>query len=191
VKEPAARSRIFLAVFPPPEVQTAAYSVIESLREANDGISWVKRENLHYTLHFIGEVGDDGARRVSDAADEAASKHAAFDAELGSAGAFPNARRPRVLWIGLSTGGPELEAVARDLDAALARRGFSKPDHPFRAHLTIGRVRDAREDWTARLAGAAPGLAARFRVERVAVVRSQLSPKGSIYTVRSEGLLRA
>jgi len=186
-----ANLRIFLAVFPPEEVQSAAYRVIESLRAPNDGVSWVKRENLHYTMRFIGDVGEDGARRVAEAADEAAAKHAAFDAELGGAGAFPNARRPRVVWIGMARGGPELEAVARDLDASLARRGFGKPDHPFRAHLTIGRVRDAREDWTPRLAGAAADGAKTFRIAKISVVRSQLSPKGSIYTVRAEGVLRS
>lgn len=186
-----ARLRIFVAVFPPTSVQSAAYALGDALRRPGDGVSWVKRDNLHYTMRFIGDVGEDGARRVGEAADEAASDARAFEAVLGTLGAFPNARRARVLWLGLARGGPELETLARGLDAALARRGFDRADQAFSAHLTIGRVREPREDWTERLAAApmADAAAGRFAVDRLSVVESQLSPKGSIYTVRHEARL--
>src|SRR5262245_22531645 len=67
--------RIFLAVFPPPEVQQAAYALAESLRATSHGVSWVKAENLHYTLRFMGEVGADGVRRIAEAVAEASAVH--------------------------------------------------------------------------------------------------------------------
>jgi len=186
----AVRLRLFLAAFPPRAVREAAFALGEALRRPGDRVSWVKPDNLHYTLRFIGEAGVDGARRIEEAAREAAHAHAAFDATLGGLGAFPQPRRASVLWVGLARGGPELEAVARDLEAACAKRGFERADHPFRAHLTLGRVRESREDWTERLASVTlPAPPPSFRVDRIAVVRSQLSPKGSTYTVRAEGLL--
>jgi len=183
--------RIFLAVFPPPGVQTAVHAAAERLRRPDDAVSWVKRDNLHYTLRFLGELGEDGARRVKEAADEAARSGAAFEGVIGALGAFPNARRARVLWAGMTTGAEPLLALARALDAALARRGFDRPDHPFSAHLTIGRVRDPRADWTERLAGVAVDAAARFTVDRLCVVESKLSPRGSTYTVLHEARLAA
>ena len=63
--------RVFLAVFPPRSAQTLAARVTDALRRPGDGVSWVKPDNLHYTLRFIGEVGDDGARRVAEAAPQA------------------------------------------------------------------------------------------------------------------------
>ena len=180
--------RLFLAVFPPPEVQRAACAAIETLRRPGDGVSWVKRENLHYTLRFLGEVGEDGARRAAEAAVEAAAKSRGFEAALGGLGAFPNARRARVIWVGMSEGAEALLTLARDLDQALARRGFGKPDKPFSAHLTIGRVRAPGPDWTPVLA-ATPGVPGRFPVDRLCVVESQLNPRGSIYTVRTEARL--
>ncbi len=187
----ADRLRLFLAVFPPAEVRRAAHAAGERLRAPGDGVSWVRPDNLHYTLRFIGDVGEDGARRVAEAAAEAAASHAPFEAELGGPGAFPNAKRPRAIWLGLASGGPQLEALARDLEAALRRRGFDKADKPFSAHLTLGRVRDPRGDWTERLAALpVPDPRPRFRVDRLLVVQSQLNPKGSIYTVRSEAMLR-
>ncbi len=174
--------RLFVAVFPPSATQQAAARTIDRLRRPDDRVSWVKTENLHYTLRFLGEVGEDGARRVADAARKAASGVAPFEAALGSLGAFPDPRRARVLWAGLERGGPELEALSRALDQGLA--SFGRPDRQFSAHLTIGRIREPGPDWTGRLQDARiEGEARRFRVETLSVVQSQLNPKGSIYTI--------
>lgn len=183
--------RVFVAVFPPGAVRRAAAALIDGLRRPNDGVSWVKEDNLHYTLRFIGEVGDDGARRVADGARDAAARHAAFDAALGGVGAFPNPRRVRVLWLGMTRGGEALEALAKSLEQSLARRGWAPEGRGFTAHLTIGRVREPREDWTESLAAAClpDGAATGFRVDRLAVVESRLHPKGSIYTVRESAAL--
>jgi len=180
--------RLFVAVFPPALVQRAAAGVIDGLRRDGDGVSWVKPDNLHYTMRFLGEVGESGARRVADAADRAVRGREAFDAELGAPGAFPNARRARVLWLGMSRGERPLVELARALETELARLGFEREGRPFSPHLTIGRVRDLGHDWSEALAAAAPA-AAPFRVDRLAVVESQLNPKGSIYTIRHEANL--
>ena len=141
-------------------------------------------------MRFIGEVGDDGARRIDQAARDAAARHAVFDATLGTLGAFPDARRARVIWLGMTHGGEALVELARDLEAELRKRGFDRADHPFSAHLTLGRPRDFGQDWTDRLASAPiPAPAPAFRVDRVCVVESKLSPKGSTYNVRSEAAL--
>jgi 2'-5' RNA ligase len=181
--------RIFLAVFPPADVQGTVHAAAEALKRPGDGVSWVKRENLHYTLRFMGELGADGARRVKEAADDAARTGAAFEAALGALGAFPNARRARVLWAGMTDGAERLTALARALESALARKGFEAADHPFSAHLTIGRVREPRADWTERLAVARVEPPARFTVDRLRVVESRPSPRGSTYTVVHEAPL--
>lgn len=183
--------RLFLGVFPPAEVQEGAYGATESLRRPGDGVSWVKRENLHYTMRFLGEVGEDGARRATAAAAEAAAQHGAFEAELGGLGAFPSPRHPRVIWIGLARGAEPLEALARSLERSLEARGFEREKRPFKAHLTLGRVRDPRADWSDRLAATAPAAAPPFRVATIQLVESKLSPKGSTYTVRAESVLMA
>jgi 2'-5' RNA ligase len=190
--------RIFVALFVPDAVRDAVVGAMDALRSPGDGVSWVKPENLHYTLRFLGELGEDGTRRVGEAVEEAARARAPFDLALGRLGCFPHKGPPRVLWVGASQGAEALEAYARDLEQGLRGRGFDHADHPFRAHLTIGRVRDARggparapsRDWRAAL-GAVALQTPTFRVERIAVVQSQLSPKGSIYTVlRQAGLGR-
>jgi 2'-5' RNA ligase len=187
--------RLFLAVFPPAEVQRAAFGLIEALRRPGDGVSWVKLENLHYTMRFLGEVGEDGARRAAEAAVEAAAKSRTFTAAPGGLGAFPDARRARVIWLGMSAGAEPLVALARELERTLDCRGFAPEGRRFTAHLTLGRVRPGRSgpaavDWAARLAevgAAAPP--APFTVDRISVIESRLDPRGSIYTVRAEAPL--
>jgi 2'-5' RNA ligase len=186
--------RIFLAVFPSPAAQGMASEVIERLRRPDDGVSWVKRENLHYTLRFLGDLGGDGARRAAEAAVEGAAAHPAFEARLGGLGAFPTAGRARVLWLGLREGAEALASLAGSVEQALRRKGFGRAERPFAPHLTIGRVRDPRRDWGEALERASGALATGeaaggFRVDRVLVVHSRLSPRGSIYTVRHEARL--
>ncbi len=178
--------RCFLAVFPPPAAQAVAARAIDSLRRPGDGVSWVKPDNLHYTLRFLGEVGHDGARRAAEAAMEAAAGLAAFDVTLGGPGAFPRAKGARVLWLGLEHGAEPFVALARRLETSLARRGFAPEGRGFEAHLTLGRVREPGRDWSAPLAAAgtpAGDPAARVTVDAIACVESTLSPRGSIYRV--------
>ena len=171
-------------------MQRAVHAAADALKRPGDSVSWVKRENLHYTLRFMGELGEDGLGRVKQAAEDAGRAGPAFAAALGALGAFPNPRRARVLWAGMSEGGELLTGIARALDAALTRRGFDRADHPFSPHLTIGRVRDPHADWSERLAAVhVEPAASRFTVDRVCVVESRLSPRGSTYVVVHEAAL--
>ncbi len=181
--------RLFLAVFPPPEVQQQVWEAASPLRARDVPVSWTRADNLHYTLHFLGELGEDGARRAGEAAREAVTGHGAYELALGGFGAFPSPQRARVLWIGASRGGEALEALSGSLEQALRHQGFPRADRPFKAHLTIGRPRVPGEDWSAALGAVDQGAIAAFRVERLVLVRSQLSPKGSIYSPMIEALL--
>ena len=96
--------RLFIAVFPPPDVQNAAYRAADPLRPGHDAVAWVKKENLHYTMRFLGEVDDAGATNAAAAMREAAASRPKFAAALGGFGAFPSAKRARVLWIGMLQG---------------------------------------------------------------------------------------
>jgi len=181
--------RIFLAVFPSPEAQRAAFATIERLRRPNDGIAWVKRDNLHYTLRFLGELDESGVTRATQAAREAASGVPAFEARLGAPGAFPSPRRARVLWLGLAHGAEALVALAARLERSLMARGFEAAGRPFSAHLTIGRVKGGDADWSATLAAPVAESGPAFAVDRLCVVQSTLARGGSIYAVRAEAPL--
>ena len=175
--------RTFIGVFPPPALQQAIAERIDAVRRPGDGISWVKRDNLHFTLRFLGELTPARVERVARAAAAAVAGAPAFEASIGAAGAFPDFRRPQVLFFHVENGSAALETLARSADEALLREGFGSADKPFRAHLTVGRVRDrggaASRDAVERLR--AERLALSFTVRALLVVHSRLDPGGSIY----------
>ena len=180
--------RLFVAVFPPPDVQSAAYRAADPLRPGHDAVAWVRKENLHYTMRFLGEVDEAGAANAAAAMHEAAASRPRFAAVLGGFGAFPSAKRARVLWIAMLQGAEPMRLLASTLDEALVRHGFEAADDSFEPHLTVGRVR-APGDWTARLLDA-PTVEARFQVDRMRLVSSVLSPGGSRYETVAEAMLR-
>lgn len=182
--------RLFFAVFPPPEAQAIAARATDALRATRGGnsVSWVRRDNLHFTMRFLGEQDDAGFAAAQAAARDAVKSQAAFTLALGGLGAFPNAKRARVLWAGLTSGEAAIRKLSRALEAALAKHGFAPSDHDFEPHLTIGRVRTPA-DWSERLAKT-PSPEATFRVEKLLLVQSALAPGGSRYDVMSEARLK-
>lgn len=175
--------RLFLAVFPPPELQRAAAEVAGRWRAQGARAAWVRTGNLHLTLRFLGDCDAAAEAAVLAAMREAAAVCAPFAAGLAAPGAFPSPQHARVAWLGIDPGGEALTALAAALERALGRRGWPPAAPPFTPHLTLARPRE-REDWSARLAaGVAP--AARWRVERVVLMASTLAPGGARYRERA------
>jgi len=159
-------------------------------------ISWTKPGNWHVTLKFLGEV--DVSRLPELSAALAGVVFAPFALELGLAGQFEQAGRPpksgpKALWAGLGLGAEEAARLARQVDQALAGCGFKPENRPFRAHVTLGRVKDAAagEEWgvvAEELGRESFGAA---RVERLVLWRSILGPQGPKYAALFEFPARA
>lgn len=145
----------------------------------------VKPENLHVTLAFLGWTPDERLDEVTGAAREAAAGVARFELVFEGAGRFPPRGRPRVLWIGIADGGPNVLQLATGVAAGLRRRGLRFDDRPLAPHLTLARVPDdASGAETKTIAAALESLIAprlQFMVDEIAVVQSVLSPKGPRY----------
>lgn len=177
--------RLFVAVNLPPPVRERVWAAAAPLRAAIPaGVSWVREEALHVTLHFLGEqpdsVADDLVMRLAPALAGRTRPHL----ELNAVGAFPNLRRPRVLWLG----GPANSALAElyhDVQRVCASLGFVAEERPFRLHVTLGRVRQGARMDPELLARAASEveLHAEFTAATVDVMESQLGPGGSRYRV--------
>ena len=171
--------RSFLAVDLAPHARAQAAQVMAQLRQgAPEGVRWVPEENLHLTLKFLGDVEPDRIPKLIAASTAKLERVGGFEVMLGGLGVFPNARRARVVWLGVQAGGPELARLARKLDAAAARIGVERERRPFRTHLTLGRLRQP-----APLAlSAVPCPDAKpFFVEEVVLYESRLSPTGARY----------
>lgn len=182
--------RLFLAIPAPEAIRTLAVRAVAELRGAGE-VRWVQPDLLHLTLKFLGEVPEERRQEIEAAAAETANKFSALVVECGGVGAFPNLRKPRTVWLGLSGQGEAvLAALAQDLETSLAARGFPREERPFRGHLTLGRVNGPKG-----LADLGRGLerlaaAEQDRVEwpvgSFQLVKSDLRPAGPIYTPLAE-----
>ena len=177
--------RLFLAINVPATVRDAIFRDAEPLRAAATAVKWVAAPSLHVTLKFLGEQDEALVPDLRRAMSDAVTTHAPFDVETTEFGAFPNFHRPRVVWLGM-TGESRFRAIAGAIDGALAPLGIASETRPFRAHLTLGRVRaEIRPAEAAALGRAALVRPPRraFPVRTVDLMESELGPGGSTYTV--------
>jgi 2'-5' RNA ligase len=144
----------------------------------------VSTSNYHLTLKFLGGIEESRAADIGAALTAAVAGLPAVDLALRGLGAFPSPARPRVIWAGVDAGGPSLAALAGAVDAGLAALGVPREARGFSAHVTLGRVREPRRDpaLAAALARAAGVELGSSRVDRVVLMRSELSPRGARYS---------
>jgi 2'-5' RNA ligase len=180
--------RLFVAAELDEAVRGRAAAVAARLREADEAtgrrcVSWVTPENLHFTLQFIGEVEASMAQRIVGQLAPPFDLPA-FHITIAGAGAFPPSGPPRVVWLGVADGGAALSATARAVNQRLDALGLARDNRPFRAHLTLGRVKGPTGPrFREALAAARDVAVGSCTVDRVTLFESHLSPRGSTYAV--------
>ena len=176
--------RVFIAVALDAPLREAIADLERRLEDAGARLRWVKPENLHFTLRFLGHISDAELNRVRTATREASRGVAAFKISLAGVGAFPTARRPQVVWVGIGGGADTLRELAARLDDTLARQRFPKEPRGFHPHLTLARVKEPRLQGDIGPAlGQFEGLeVGEQEVRSLLVMESLLRPQGAIYT---------
>jgi RNA 2',3'-cyclic 3'-phosphodiesterase len=175
--------RLFVALELPDSWRLALTAWQSQLRAVSPEGSWVKPENFHLTLQFLGSTPEEQLAAVSEAVKLAAGSCAPFALNLRGAGAFPQARRARVLWVGLQAE-PELQRLAEKLGEQLAAIGYPPEKRLFAPHLTLGRRKQPRPDAPLQRALAElQGIVAAepYRATEVSLMSSQLKPTGAVY----------
>jgi 2'-5' RNA ligase len=183
-----ATRRLFVALEPTDAVRRRIRAARAELRRAagraEAEVRWVDPGNVHLTLQFLGAVPEKRVAEVAGAMAEAArSVPGPLSLEVRGAGGFPNARRPRVIWLGVAGDLPALRALAAELGRRLAPLGFPPEERPFTAHLTLGRAREGRGNpgIAGALAGAREEEGTAWRAAELVLFESHLSPKGARY----------
>lgn len=180
--------RAFIAVEIPAGIHQAIEKKIAPIQAALNAslVRWVPAENVHLTLKFMGDVSPANLEMLEQMLNVEVSHHQAFELGFGGLGAFPNPKRPRVIWIGIQAPA-ELGALQHGIEAATATLGYPDEQRSFSPHLTIGRVkqnvgsvgmqkiRSALEETKVDSLGTT-------QVSAVHLFKSDLKPSGAEYT---------
>ena len=178
------RIRTFIAVELPDTIKTQVEQLEVRLIKARADIKWVKPQNIHITLKFLGEITTERVEAACTGVRKALQTIGPFQLSLSRVGAFPNLDRARVLWVDVEKGRDELINLQHQIEDILFTRNFVREPRPFSPHLAIGRVRSPKGLGTLTdLVKQTPFQTLDFRVDRVAVIKSYLESSGSIYTV--------
>ena len=182
--KPAAREgwRTFIALGLAPEIKQAIAQYLLPLKKLTNGISWVKSENLHFTLKFLGDTPVAVVPEIAAALGEICSRYEPVRAKISGSGVFPNEKRPRVLWLGCQVETASLGELAAEIDAACGRFGFQPEARAFAPHLTIGRVREGPASIVVSTMRNQKFSGPETIFDECVFMKSELHPAGSIYT---------
>lgn len=175
--------RLFIAIKVPDEIREYAVSLAESLKNSADSTNWVRKENMHLTLKFLGEVDDNSADKIAEALKNI--KFDEFEANTAEIGAFPNMNYIRVLWLGVEPH-DKINALQQQVEQALQLLGFKK-DNRFHPHLTLARVKFLKEkqqfvDKIKQIQTEKK----QFKINKIKLIKSTLTKQGPIHETISE-----
>ena len=180
--------RTFIAIELPPDVKTVLNRLQTDLGAGKDNsVKWVKPDSIHLTLKFLGSVDTEVVPKICDAITSATKNAKAFSLRVSEVGAFPNARSPRVVWVGLKGDTEMLSGLQKHLERSLAAVGFPPENKTFSPHLTLGRVRNGikpnqRRALSERLSTVRLKATPMFYANSIDLMKSELTPQGAIYT---------
>lgn len=184
--------RAFLAIEPPENVLQEISRLQDKLkREISGRLSWTRPQGQHLTLKFFGDISREDINNICSAVQKRVIADQKLNLKVERLGIFPDARKPRVLWCGVTGDLERLINLQKNLDGDFAALGFPAEDRPFKAHLTLARIKDPRD-----ITGMSEALkkydsfkAGEFVADKLFLFQSNLSPQGAVYTKLAEFVL--
>lgn len=184
--------RTFIAIEVDEEIKEGLAKIQDELKIAQADVKWVEPKNIHLTLKFLGEVGENKIPAIIQALKDAARQTKSFSIALTNLGAFPSLKSPRVIWIGSENGSAELLELANLIEALLVKLGFPGEKREFSCHLTLGRAKSSlnKESLSEKISQIKFGSPLRQDVKSIVIFKSTLTPKGPIYEKLAEENLK-
>ena len=177
--------RSFLAFELPPDIKSMVKRVSEDVRRSELNLKWVKVDNIHLTMVFMGNIRSENVQAIGEKIEDVCLGFDPFEISLQGLGVFPHTRRPRVLWLGLEMETERISSFRNNLQDRLLAFGIKEEKRAFTPHLTLGRFN--RPDRGDSLLG---DIISRYkelngpvcRLEELVMFKSELRPGGAEYT---------
>ena len=189
--------RSFIAIELPEAVKTGLQQLQTELTLAQyTFVKCVSPEGIHLTLKFLGNISAQKVTDITGVMEQASQEVSPFQLQLTEVGAFPNMRRPRVLWVGIKGEVDKLVSWQQRIDNGLVPLGFAKEARPFTPHLTLARLRENcspgdRLHFGEMFAKAHIEVNYNFTVSSLNLMKSQLFPTGAVYSRLAEVKLKS
>lgn len=175
--------RCFIAIELSQEIKQALGQIEEELQKKIRGVKWVKPDNIHLTLKFLGNIEKETVEDIKKILDEVSSGAQPFKIRLSAAGAFPSPSRPRVIWVGIDEGKTESTELADRIDEEVEYLGIEKESRAFHPHLTLARLKFLKEKDAVKNAFASLKVPqAEMSATKITLFQSTLTGEGPIYT---------
>ncbi|MFO7819773.1 MAG: RNA 2',3'-cyclic phosphodiesterase [Halanaerobacter sp.] len=181
--------RIFIAVNLDDIVQKKLKKAQDLLRDCSLSIKWVEKENFHITLKFLGDITNSQLIEVKDRLKKIALNISSFDIIIKGLGAFPNLEQPKIIWSGVKKNKKKLISLHQAIEEQMLDLGFGAEKHDYTPHITLGRVRKREDNYdlvSDKIKDFSFEINAHQIVDRIAVVKSELTPQGPIYSTVAE-----
>ncbi len=180
--------RSFVAIELPDEVKTRLAEWQERLKKRNFSfVKWVDPQSTHLTLKFLGNAAESQIPQIIEALKLAVGGVKPFQLEVTGAGLFPDARRPRVAWVGLGGDIAKLTELQQNVETTVSPLGFPEEQRGFTPHLTVVRVRDEalppdRQKFGELVMSTPFQTVKGWEVKEINLMKSKLQPTGAVYT---------
>lgn len=176
--------RLFIAIDTPAGVKEAMRATCDRLRESGADIRWEDPRKLHLTLKFLGETDETMLAAIGDAVSRLAAQTPPLAVRYRGLGCFPPRQDPRVIWVGMEESSGALADLQERLEREMETLGFRREERRFHPHITIGRVRSQRNvRGLLRVLESSTFESPAVALDALHVVRSDLRPAGSVYTI--------
>lgn len=176
--------RAFICFKLPGRIISSIRGLQKSMHNSGLQVRWVRPENIHLTIKFLGNIRVSDINDIEIAVQETAVNFSPLLLSAGGAGVFPNIRKPRVIWTGIEGQRKELVDLQKMLAEKLGCIGFPKETRPFKGHLTIGRLKgrvDSRK-LAENISRVNSFTTKQFFCDRIFLMQSELKPSGPIYS---------
>jgi RNA 2',3'-cyclic 3'-phosphodiesterase len=189
--------RSFIAIELPEAVKTGLQQLQTELTLPQYSFAkCVAPESMHLTLKFLGNISANKITEITGVMEQASQGVSSFQLQITEVGAFPNLKRPRVLWVGIKGEVDKLVGWQQRLDNGLVPLGFAKEVRPFTPHLTLARLRENcspgdRLHFGEMVASSHAEVDYTFTVTSLNLMRSQLLPTGAVYSCLAEVKLKS
>jgi len=168
--------------------QEKVKNILDDLQAADADVKWVKLENIHLTIKFLGGMEENCIERVMSLLDQRCREFVPITSYLSQIGAFPDLQHPKIVWAVLDDSKQEIQRIVELLRGDIEKFGIAQDEHPFKPHLTLGRVRSSTnlKDLIQKIRQMTFEKKTEQIFDKIILYKSTLTPQGPIYDVLRE-----